>query len=286
MDIRARGRSTPEKVSDLDRQCVLDVIAECRAEGYLDNAEQELAVAHVKSAVDRKMLDEVLLGLPRRARDGSREGHRRATKAEREDAIRRLEMYSLQGAISPEERQRRVARVEISQTPDEISEVFGDLGSLDADKTGRADKLVSKQQRDEAIRQLNAHLAAERLTVDEHRDAVDQVRNARNRIEIDAAFRGLTSPRITTMQDGASDAIRDARAATIEVAHAGARAAKETRRRIGRALVRLALAGVALIAGIVLLIIGGTIVGVICFGLAVVLFVVAMRALFVGTSTA
>jgi Domain of unknown function (DUF1707) len=144
--------SRSQMISDLDRMQVLDLIAECHAEGYMDEGTRELAEKEVQTAVDREGLNAVLATLPKRRRDGSHEGRRRATEAEREDAIRRLEMYVAQGAITREEGDSRIAQVKLSKTPNDISETFHDLGPLGVDQTERR---ASKEQRDEAIRQPN-----------------------------------------------------------------------------------------------------------------------------------
>ncbi|HUN78556.1 MAG TPA: hypothetical protein VMU32_06530 [Solirubrobacteraceae bacterium] len=67
MELPGRARSESEKISFLDRRRVLDVIEECRAEGYLDDDERALAVAQVEASVNRQMLDEVRRTLPNRA---------------------------------------------------------------------------------------------------------------------------------------------------------------------------------------------------------------------------
>jgi Domain of unknown function (DUF1707). len=286
MPLPRRSNTQSLKISDLDRQRVLDLIVECRAEGYLDASEQEIAETQARTAVDRQELDAVLESLPKRARDGSDKGNRRATKAEREDAIRRLEMYEMHGAISTDERDRRITRVDMSHTPNEIAELFHDLGVLDADKVARGERLASKQQRDEATRQLNIHLAEERLNVDEHRRAVEQVSSARNQVEIDAAFRGLKPPRITAIQDSTSEKAKKAGALATGAARVGTKAAIEGGRRAGRALMRFVLAIAALLIAIIVGVAGGGLAGAAaCAAVAVVLFVAAIPVLIVGKST-
>jgi hypothetical protein len=270
-------------ISDLDRRRVLDLIAECRAEGYLDASQQELAETQVQTAVDQNELDAVLESLPSRARDGSDQGNRRATDAEREDAIRRLKLYTLQGAITPDEQDRRTVRARMSSTPNEIAQLFSDLGSLDSDKTSRGERLASQQQRDEGIRQLKSHLAEGRLTEAEHRRAVEQVSTARNQIEIDAAFRGLKSPRVTTMHDSASDKAVKAGALAADAARVGTKIAVEGSGRATRALMCFAFAIAALLMAIIVGVAGGGIAGAaVCAAVAVGFLVAATRALLIG----
>ncbi len=248
---------------------VLGLIEECHAEGYLNDEERELAESQVRMSVDQQGLDIVLARLPDRQRDGSDKGARRATEAEREDAVRRLEMHVAQGAITRDEGKNRIRQVEKSKTPQDISEAFYDLGTLDGD---RSERRASGQQRDDAIRQLNVHLAEERLTVDEHRRAVDQVRRARNQTEINAAFRGLRSPRVTA----ASEKTKKAGALARSAAGEGGRRAKQ-------AITRFALAVAALIIAVPVAIIGGGAVGAaVCVIIAIGLGFAAVRALVVG----
>lgn len=258
-----------QMISDLDRQRVLDLVAERRAEGYLDDSEREVAEMEVRAAVDRQGLNAVVGRVPKRRRSGSDKGDRRATDAERQDAIRKLEMYVAQGAVSSEEGARRIARVKMSVTPNDIDELFYDLGSLDAN---HAERLVSNHQRDEAVALLNAHLAEGRLTIDEHRHAVDQVRKARSQSEIDAAFRGLRSPRMTMTVERA----KGARALATRAAGEGSRRAK-------RAVMRFAFAVAALLVAIPVGISGGGVVGAAaCVMIAVGLCAAAIRSLVVG----
>ena len=115
-------------------------------------------------------------------------------------------------------------------------------------------------------------MAEERLTVDEHRRAVDQVRRARNQTEINAAFRGLRSPRVTA----ASEKTKKAGALARSAAGEGGRRAKQ-------AITRFALAVAALIIAVPVAIIGGGAVGAaVCVIIAIGLGFAAVRALVVG----
>jgi DUF1707 SHOCT-like domain len=248
---------------------VLGVIEECHAEGYLNDEERELAESQVRMSVDQQGLDVVLARLPDRQRDGSDKGARRATEAERRDAVRRLKMYVSQGAIEPKDGENRIAQVEKSKTPHDISEAFYDLGPLDGD---RPERRVSQQQRDEAIRQLTVHGEEGRITPEEHRRAVGQVRHARNQTEINAAFRGLRSPRVTAASEKTKKAGELARSAAGE----GGRRAKH-------AVMRLTLAVAALVIAIPVAIIGGGAVGAaVCVIIAIGLGLAAIRTLVVG----
>ena len=195
-------------------------------------------------------------------------------------------MYRMQGAITADEQDRRIARARMSNTPSEIAELFYDLGPLDSDKTSRGERLVSKRQRDEATTQLNIYLAEERLTVAEHRRAVEQVSTARNQIEIDAAFRGLKSPRATAIHDSASEKAVKAGALATGAARVGTKVALEGSRRAGRALMCFVLAIAALLMAVIVGVAGGGIAGAaVCAAVAVGFFVAAIRALIVGKSS-
>ena len=116
MGLRQLVDDRPQAISDLDRMRVLGLIEECHAEGYLNDEERELAESQVRMSVDQQGLDIVLARLPDRQRDGSDKGARRATEAEREDAVRRLEMHVAQGAITRDEGKNRIRQVEKSKT--------------------------------------------------------------------------------------------------------------------------------------------------------------------------
>ena len=120
----------------------------------------------------------------------------RASDYDRAKAVRKLRMHADRGDFANEpddECARRIAIVEAATTPHEIEAVFSDLPELTPARTPRRHRLVADET-DDAIRQLTDHLAKGRLSVDEHRVRVDQVRAARDREEIKAAFRGLPRP--------------------------------------------------------------------------------------------
>jgi ABC-type multidrug transport system fused ATPase/permease subunit len=176
-------------------------------------------------------------------------------------------MHGSLGHLKPNEASTRRELVKASKTPNDIAKLFVDLPELPAD-TQHAERRVSEQDREEGVDFLREAHAEGRIDEDELAVAEAQVRSARTRSEINAAFRGLSSPTMAAAAKTSSN-----------VAKQTARVVAEGGRRAKRAFLRAVFAVAALMIGIILLIAGDGTVALICFVGAVMLFVSAATTL-------
>lgn len=268
-----RGRKPPgdARVSDLDRQQAATRLEQLATEGIIRGDEElKLRLRKVRLAINRQQLDVAFDGLQSEATK-LRGGNLRASDADRRDAVRRLEAHGSLGQLSEEELSARVGLVHASKTPNEIANVFTDLPELAASSQS-AERRISTRERDEAIDLLEEARRNGRLDEEEHAAAKAQVRTARTRSEIDAAFRGLASP-------ARAAAMKTASNATKQTAEATSRLVAESGRRLSKAFLRGMLSFGALMIGVILLIAGIGAIALACFLASVLLFVSAGAAL-------
>jgi hypothetical protein len=169
------------------------------------------------------------------------------------------------GHLSDDEAAERIAYVEASKSPTDVAKTFVDLPTLPARPPSNENR-VSTQDREDAIALLAKAHGEGRLEVDEYETAKAQVRIARTRSEIDAAFHGLSSP----TRDAA---VKTASTIAKQTAGFTTRVGAEGGRRAGKAFRRGAYASGVLMIGVILAFAGISTAAVICFVAAVLLFV-------------
>ena len=204
-------------------------------------------------------------------------GDLRVSEADRTDAFRRLEVHESMGHLRGNEALIRKSHVEASDTRSEIAKVFVDLPAL-PDRAPSIERRISQQDRDAASDLLEKSHAEGRIEEKEYAVAKAQVRAARTRSELDAAFHGLRSPTQAA-------AVKTASAVTKRTAKVTTRVAAEGSRRAGKAFRHGVFAVGALMIGLILLIAGIGTAALICFVGAVFLFVSAATALVTSQST-
>lgn len=203
--------------------------------------------------------------------DKLRRGEQRLSHSNRTDAIRRLEVHETMGHLTKVEAEQRIGLVVGFTTPEQVAKLFVDLPALPA-RPPSVERRISTQDRDDAIDLLEKALLEGRLEEDEHAAAKAQVRAARTRSELDAAFHGLSTPTRAAAAKTASNMTKQATGITGRVVTEGGRRAGKTVRRGAYALGALMIGVILLIAGI------GT-AAIVFFVLAVLLFVSAAVAL-------
>jgi hypothetical protein len=252
------------RLSDLDRERAEARLEELFDQGIVrDRAERERRLAEIREASEEWELDAAMAGLEVEQRR-LKAGDRRAARADRVDAVRRLEAHCALGHIDLVEMEGRKSLVEGSKTPNEIAKVFDDLAELDT-LPGSAPRRISADDKVEALARLAKAREEARIEEEEYKASVAQVVSARTAEEIEAAFRGLPAP-------SASERVADA---SIKAAAVTGRLAAEGGRRARTAFLRFLFACAALLIGVVLLVAGGGTATVICFVAAVLLFVAA-----------
>lgn len=205
-----------------------------------------------------------------------RGGDLRLSDADRADAVRRLRVHESMGHLRSEEASDRIAVVDASKTPDEIAKLFADLPALPA-RAPSIERRISTQDRQDAIGLLEKAYSEGRIEADECAAAKDQVHAARTRSEIDAAFHGLSSPtRVAAAKTAANVTKGTAGLTTRMVAEGGRRAGKAFRRGV--------FAVGALMIGIILAFAGIGTGALVCFVVAVLLFVSSAISLATSTS--
>jgi len=217
------------------------------------------------------MLDRVE-GLRTKGRKSKR-GEFRASDADRADALRRLEVHESMGHLRADEASTLREALQASTTVSELAKVFVDanLPELPA-RSPLTERRISTRERDEAVGMLEKACAEGQIEDAECAAAKEQVRVARTRSEIDAAFHGLATPTRIAAAKSASDAAR-------KTARVTSRVAKEGGRRAGKALRRSVLAAGMLMVAVILVIAGIGVGAVICFVGSVLLFVSAALSL-------
>ncbi|HEX4465308.1 MAG TPA: DUF1707 domain-containing protein [Solirubrobacterales bacterium] len=259
------------RVSDLDRERATARAKQLAAEGFIrGDDELQLRLRKIRLAINRQQLEASLVGLDSGNRQLS-DGDLRASAADRDDAIRRLKMHCSLGNLSADEELARVGLVEASKTLNDITKVFVDLPAL-AVSAPSTERRISRQDRDEAVDLLKKASDEGRITGGEYKTAEAQILVARTRSEINAAFRGLSSPAQTA-------AVKTASNVTKQTAEFTTRIVAEGGRRARKAFLRGVFAVGALIIGVILVIAGIGIAALICFLSAVLLFVSAATAL-------
>jgi hypothetical protein len=189
----ARARETKPAdllISGHDREVALLQLQEAREAGYITGQEDfDFRTTAIADATVESHLRMALSGLPETspARDGLR-----ASQAQRDAAARKLAIHHQQGRLSDAEYERRRLLVENhSVSPRQIARSLEGLPPIKPARSKRDERLTSDTERDQAIGRLNGFVADGTLTIDEHRERVDAVRNARSRDEIAAAFDDL-----------------------------------------------------------------------------------------------
>ncbi len=198
-------------------------------------------------------------------------GDLRLSNAGRTDAIRRLEVHKSMGHLTGTEAEARVTLVRGSTTPDQVAKLFVDLPALPA-RPPSNERRISTQDRDDAIDLLEKARLEGRIEEHEHAAAKAQVRAARTRSELDAAFHGLSTPTHAAVVKTASNVTKQAAGVTARVAMEGGR-------RVGKAFRHGALAVGALMIGVILVVAGIGTAAIAFFVLAVLLFTSATIAL-------
>jgi hypothetical protein len=241
-----------KRADDEQRNAATAELRRHKDAGRLTQAEFDARAVRASTAETPAVLKELLSDLPSLGPGGvvlpvlgGRNAKVRASDDDRNDGVRKLKMHADQGHFANDandECARRMALVQAATTPHEIEAVFSDLPALAPTRPPWRDKRISDGDRNTAIRQLTDHLAKGRIDVDEHRIRVDQVRGAREREELNAAFRGLPRPGTTAVIDRTTVVIDRAG----DVAGEGVRRAKEATKWV-------VLAGASFFIGLVLL---------------------------------
>jgi hypothetical protein len=163
--------------------------------------------------------------------------------------------------------------LQASTTVNDLTKVFvdADLPELPA-RSPLTERRISTRERDEAVELLEKTCAEGQIDDAECAAAKEQVRVARTRSEIDAAFHGLATPTRNAAAKTASDVARQSARVTRRVA-------KEGGRRAGKALRRGILAAGMLMVAVILVIAGVGTGAVICFVGSVLLFASAALSL-------
>jgi len=206
-----------------------------------------------------------------------RAGDLRVSGADRTDALRRLDVHAKMGHLSEGDARLRKSHVEASDTRSEIAKVFVDLPAL-PDRAPSIERRISQADRDAACDLLEKAHAEGRIEDGEYAAAKAQVRAARTRSELDAAFHGLRSPTHDAALKTASEVTKKAAEATTRVVSEGGR-------RIGRSFRYGVLTIGALMLGTILLIAGVGAPALVCFLGAVFFFVSAAISLVTSQST-
>lgn len=201
-------------------------------------------------------------------------GDFRASDADREDAFRRIRVHQSMGHLDRADALDLRETVEAASSLNEIVRAFelAGLPELPA-RSPLTERRISTQDRDEAIGLLKKAYAEGRIELGECEAAEEQVRAARTRSEMDAAFHGLSSPTRVAVANAASTV-------TTQTTHAVAIGG----RRAGKAFRRWVLSVGALMIGVILLIAGIGTAALICFLGAVILFVSASISLVTSSS--
>ena len=186
-------------------------------------------------------------------------------------------MHGSLGHLKPNEASARRKLVKESKTLDDIAKVFVDLPALPADSP-RAEHRISERDRDDAVGLLREAHVERRIDADEFAAAEAQVRAARTRNEINAAFRGLSNPTWSAAAKTTSNVAKQTAGLTTRVVAEGGRRAM-------KAFLRVAFATAAAMIGTILLIAGVGTAALICFVGAVLLFVSAVTTLFASRSS-
>jgi hypothetical protein len=196
-------------------------------------------------------------------------GDFRASRADREDAYRRLELHKEMGHLNELELSELERDVDACVTLNEITQLFVEAGlpELPA-RSPVTERRSSSQDKAEAVALLEKAYAEGRLEPQECAEAKDRVNAARTRNEIDAAFHGLSSPTRVAVSNKAG---QTARLTTGVIREGGRRAGKAFRLGV--------YAGGALLIGFILLIAGIGTPALICFLAAVLLMVSAVVSL-------
>lgn len=210
---RARGREHSDLlISGHDRERALVRLHEAHGAGYLTDLELEDRAKAVGDATAEIHLKLALDGLPG---PGQEVGALRASRAQRETAIRKLAAHHEQGRLSEVEHGRRISLVNShAATPIEIAHALEGLPPLKPARAKRDERLVSGEERKAATRRLNALVVDGTLTSEEHAERVERVQAARSREEVAAAFDDL---RKRDYQKLASDARDIAKVAGTQV---------------------------------------------------------------------
>ena len=271
-------RSGDGRISDLDRQRAADRVKQLAAEGFIrGDDELKLRLRKIHLAINRRELEVAFEGLNAGA-DRLRGGGLRASDADRSDALRCLGMHESSGHLSADEATARRDLVAASKTPDDIARVFFDLPALPADSQ-QVERRISNRDREEARELLGEAHAEGRIDDAELVSAEALVGSARTRNELNAAFRGLSTPAWAVATRTASDVTKQSVGVTKRVVAEGGRRAR-------RAFLRAVLASSALMLGVILVIAGVGIAALICFVAAVALYAAAATSLVMSRSSA
>src|SRR5829696_6276062 len=176
------------------------------------------------------MLDRVE-GLKARGRKHKR-GDFRASDADRADAVRRIEVHESMGHLRADEASTLHKALQASTTVNDLTRVFvdADLPELPA-RSPLTERRISTRERDEAVELLEKTCVEGQIDDAECAAAKEQVRVARTRSEIDAAFHGLATPTRNAAAKTASDVARQSARVTSRVAKEGGRRAGKALRR-------------------------------------------------------
>lgn len=175
-------------------------------------------------------------------------GELRVSRADRDDAVRRLRAYESKGYLAENEAMARIGLVEASTTTDEIAAAFVDLPQLGA-KSPSTERRISQDDRADAVELLREALLQHRITADEFVAAKAQVDEARTRQEIDAAFHGLTKPKRAMLADQARRSAKEVTTSTGRAVRAGGRRVVSTVLRTALVLLLFLVALVATLVG-------------------------------------
>jgi Domain of unknown function (DUF1707) len=262
-------RKTPVRVSDADRARALAQVDAMAAQGLIrDDDELKTRRQKISDALYAHEIQAALADLPKTLKQTDLP----ASDADRQDAIRQVRLHESVGHLTSDEADKRIEIISTCRTRESIAAVLADLPDVGQREVPHR---ISQRDRDEALKQIDEALLDGRITPDEHAAASAQVKQARTRPELNAAFSGLPNPTIAAARRKAVDAGRTA-------AEVSGRAVAEGGRRVSTAVARWIVAVVVAIVGIVTLILGQYLVGGVLLAIGVVIWLSSVAALFVS----
>jgi hypothetical protein len=186
------GGTANHRVSDLDRERAAASLETLIANGVVrDETEITSRRQQIERASTIGELDLALAGLDHSS--WRRHADVRASNADRDDALRRIDGHMRLGHLTEAEAKQRRHAIETSRTPEEIAANLVGLPQLDA-KPARDMHRIGRDQRVDVLNKLDEALANDQIDASEYFAAKEQVTAARTKRELRAAFHGLTNP--------------------------------------------------------------------------------------------
>lgn len=195
----------------------------------------------------------------------------RISTAEREEAVRRLRLYFQAGYLDADEVEERIQIAQSAKTATELKRVFVSLPELS--RSPSVANRVAENERAIAKGRLRKGLDRSQIDFKEYSSALDRVENARTSQEISAALAEAGLP--VTVQDKAISATQTA----TEAVAPKLQSAAQTTANVGKAMLRLVMAVLFALTGIVFGLFGVWLVVAVCAVLVVALLwpIVARR---------